>query len=227
MNQFVCTKCGVQKSFEDFPKDKRARYGISRRCSECANANSRRYSKQNADLIRYKQLELRQLKADVREVKRSLGMLDERTDRQRLQSVYNQIGQRCNNPNSEKYPIYGGRGIRRNFVSSEEFINWSMKNGYQQGMQIDRIDNDGNYEPSNCRWVDGATNVRNRNVTKTFTAYGETKPVAEWVDDSRCMVNYVTLIQRIYKSEHWTPEEIISTDYQPNQNGSRVYGGDV
>lgn len=64
--------------------------------------------------------------------------------------------QRCTNPNQKKYPIYGGRGI----VVCEEwkcsytaFRDWAMANGYEEGLSIDRVDVDGNYEPSNCRWA--------------------------------------------------------------------------
>lgn len=68
---------------------------------------------------------------------------------------------RCNNKNNASYEYYGGRGI---IVSEEwnhqkDFIKWARENGYKEGLVIDRIDNDGNYEPSNCQWVTSTESV--------------------------------------------------------------------
>jgi hypothetical protein len=72
---------------------------------------------------------------------------------------------RCQNKNAENYRFYGARGIK---VCEEwandpaEFCKWAEENGYTEGLQIDRIDNDGNYEPENCRFVTPAENMKNR-----------------------------------------------------------------
>jgi hypothetical protein len=87
----------------------------------------------------------------------------------RIYSVRNGMLQRCYNPNSPSYHRYGGRGIsvcdewRRN---PSEFAKWATANGYERGLQIDRRDNDGNYCPSNCRFVTRAENCRNTNGRK-------------------------------------------------------------
>lgn len=141
----------------------------------------------------------------------------ERTDSDRLASVFNQMRQRCNNPNSEKYPIYGGRGIEVRFASGPEFRDWALANGYRKGLTIDRIDNDGHYEPGNCRWVDRKAQVRNRRVTVTLTAFGETKPIADWVEDPRCTVTYEALVQRARKCKRWTSEQMVTLPEQLNQ----------
>jgi hypothetical protein len=88
-------------------------------------------------------------------------------DGPRLQRIWAGMRQRCNNPNHCKHPRYGARGIRvcdewRRF---KPFFEWAKANGYAPHLQIDRIDNDGNYSPENCRWVMQAQNIRNSTAT--------------------------------------------------------------
>jgi len=91
----------------------------------------------------------------------------------RIYTIWCNIIQRCNNPNYTQYEHYGGRGIRmcdewRN--SFEVFRDWAMSNGYADNLTIDRIDNNGNYEPSNCRFVCMITQARNKRVKKNSTS---------------------------------------------------------
>lgn len=85
----------------------------------------------------------------------------------RLYSIWCDIKSCCTNPNVPCYKYYGGRGITicnewgNNFQS---FFEWSIANGYAENLTIDRIDNDGNYTPTNCRWVTMA--VQNKNKRK-------------------------------------------------------------
>lgn len=87
----------------------------------------------------------------------------------RLYRIHNNMMQRCYNKNNKDYNRYGGRGIKicnewkTNFIS---FYNWSMKNGYKTDLTLDRKNNDGNYEPSNCRWVTMKEQALNRCTTK-------------------------------------------------------------
>ena len=72
---------------------------------------------------------------------------------------------RCYNNNNKFYHIYGGRGIEvcEEWLNNyESFYNWAINNGWEKGLTIDRIDVNGNYEPSNCRWVDNFVQARNR-----------------------------------------------------------------
>jgi hypothetical protein len=101
-----------------------------------------------------------------------------------IYSVWCTMKQRCYNQNRKKYKDYGLRGIKicDEWQDAAIFAEWAFSNGYQKGLQIDRIDNDGNYEPNNCRFVTPKENSRNRRNTKYLTINGETKSVAEWCE---------------------------------------------
>lgn len=87
----------------------------------------------------------------------------------KLYTIWINMKQRCYNPNTDSYEIYGGRGIAvcdEWFHNSKIFIHWALNNGYSKGLQINRINNNGNYESSNCNFVTAKENCNNRNPLK-------------------------------------------------------------
>lgn len=82
----------------------------------------------------------------------------------RLYGVWRAIHDRCENKNDSRYKSYGGRGIKccDEWVKFELFYDWALTSGYQRGLSIDRIDNDGNYEEKNCRWITMLEQARNK-----------------------------------------------------------------
>lgn len=106
---------------------------------------------------------------------------------------------RCNNPKDNAYKNYGSRGIMvcKELDEFITFYNWAITNGYKEGLELDRIDNDGNYEPSNCRFVTARENLavgRRRKSGKNTSGYtGVTfvKSRNKW--KSQIKINYKTI----------------------------------
>lgn len=83
----------------------------------------------------------------------------------KIYRIWDGMKRRCENPTTKCYKNYGGRGISlcTEWHDAEGFIKWSMNNGYIEGLSIDRINNNGNYSPSNCQWLTVSENAKKRN----------------------------------------------------------------
>lgn len=103
---------------------------------------------------------------------------------ERLHRIWSGMKSRCNNPKFHKYKRYGARGITvcPEWDEYAPFKKWALANGYSDDLVIDRIDNDGNYEPSNCRWVTNKQNCNNRGTCHYLTVHGATHTLSEWSD---------------------------------------------
>lgn len=128
----------------------------------------------------------------------------------RLYAVWNGIKQRCTNKNNPSYHNYGGRGIRIDDKWAndyETFYNWAIKSGYHEGLEIDRIDNDGDYCESNCHFVDKETQANNKRNVKLYVINGISKSLPQW-----CRAynqDYYLVRQRVLKLG-WTLEDALS-----------------
>lgn len=107
-----------------------------------------------------------------------------KTVNEKLLSIrYRIMKNRCYNKNSLDYPYWGGRGI---IVCNEwlndiwSFINWALEHGFEPGLSIDRIDNNGPYAPWNCRWVDMETQSNNKRTNVYIDACGERLSCVQW-----------------------------------------------
>lgn len=131
-----------------------------------------------------------------------------------LYSTWLDIKKRCYNPNSHDYHNYGGRGIqmceewRNNFDIFEE---WCLSHGYAKGLSIDRINNNGNYEPSNCRWVSNKTQCNNKRTNFIITYNNETHTLMEWSEITG--IKWGTIRKRIVEY-HWSIEKALTTPVQ-------------
>ena len=115
--------------------------------------------------------------------------------------------QRCENPNHTYYPLYGGRGIRVCDRWSD-FRNFLADMGPRpEGNSLDRVDNFGDYEPSNCRWASQKQQIRNMRANTLINHNGEWKTAVEWSEISP--VDYCTFLWRYHSG--WGMGKIMST----------------
>lgn len=129
-----------------------------------------------------------------------------------LYHVYNGMMDRCYNANNPAFKNYGARGIgvcREWRGKPQAFIRWIEANGYAQGLDLDRKNNDKGYSPSNCHFVTRKQSNRNYRRNVLVTAWGVTKCVADWVTDPRCSVSRQGLRKRL--AAGWPPERAISS----------------
>lgn len=127
----------------------------------------------------------------------------------RLYAIRAKIIRRCYVESDPAYKDYGGRGIKMCDEWRESivpFYEWAMSNGYRDDLTIDRIDNDGDYEPNNCRWVDGATQANNRRSNIVYTMNGETLNLTQWC--KKYGMSYGVVRGRLRKG--WPFEEAIT-----------------
>lgn len=104
----------------------------------------------------------------------------------RLFLTWENMRRRCYDKNNKSYYRYGGRGIKVCDEWNENFsvfYEWAMESGYQDNLTIDRIDNNKDYDPSNCRWADVKTQCRNRSSNVRITINGVTKIMSEWCEE--------------------------------------------
>lgn len=101
----------------------------------------------------------------------------------RLFKIFYGIKSRCYNKKDYHYKWYGSKGIKiydEWLNDFKNFYDWAMANGYEEHLTIDRINNIGNYEPSNCRWVTMKEQCRNRTSNVYIEYKGEKKTIIEW-----------------------------------------------
>lgn len=133
-----------------------------------------------------------------------------KSDYRKLYRVWIGMKSRCYNPKMDNYKYYGEKGIE---VCDEwkddfqAFYDWSMENGYDSGLTIDRINGNKNYCPENCRWVTRKEQARNTSQTKSLEYNGQTKTFSEWSEITG--INKETIKQRIRTG--WSSEKALET----------------
>jgi hypothetical protein len=133
----------------------------------------------------------------------------------RLYDEWRHMKDRCSRPKSRIYKNYGGRGItvcqewRENF---ETFRDWALANGYQDDLTIHRIDVNGNYEPSNCRWIALEEQQNNRRNNRLITHEGKTQTMKQWAKEKG--IPYNTLRARLNRG--WPTDRALNDSIYKN-----------
>lgn len=158
-----CSKCKHFRPLSDFHKDKRAKNGLLSSCKQCQKSKDKQYYQQHQEKKhkynkRYNQFH----KSENREYQNQYY----KTIQGHLHRVWRNMLHRCNNPKNPRYKDWGGRGIKLKFASFKDFYDYVVKELKvdPRGLTIDRINNDGHYEPGNIRFVSHAENCQNRRV---------------------------------------------------------------
>lgn len=144
------------------------------------------------------------------------------TNNRRLWEIWRHMRERCDSPYHKSYADYGGRGISvcdEWEQSFEAFAEWAYANGYDDDapfMQctIDRIDLNGNYEPSNCRWATMKEQCNNRRNNRVLTHNGKSQTLIAWSEETK--IPYSTLWRRINKG--WSVERALTTPIKRQRN---------
>lgn len=128
----------------------------------------------------------------------------------RLYNTWSGMIQRCTNPKAVNYRNYGGRGVTvcpEWRVSFEAFHEWALANGYADDLTIERIDPDGNYEPTNCRWATRKEQNNNTRRNHCVEYNGVTRTIAEWSDVTGLSRDLIE--QRLKRG--WSAEKTLTT----------------
>ena len=134
----------------------------------------------------------------------------------RLNRIWHAMRRRCSKPSYSDYHIYGGRGIvvcarwQTNFTA---FYEWAMAHGYEDGLSIERVDVNGNYEPGNCTWIPLCEQYKNRRDTLTYTFQGKTQGIRAWADELG--ISFYALKARLYY-HNWPVERALTTPVNKN-----------
>ena len=149
--------------------------------------------------------------------------------KQSLHNAWINMKTRCDNPNYNEFERYGGRGITycEEWKSFENFMSWALQNGYQDikksngrnVLSLDRINNNGNYEPANCRWVTALQQGRNKCNNKIYQYKGNKYCISALQEISAVSID--TIRRRIKNG--WNVEDAVDIPSQTFK-GRKIYG---
>lgn len=126
----------------------------------------------------------------------------------RVYSIWHSMIRRCENKSDEAYANYGGRGIKvcDEWKDIRIFYSWALSSGYSSKLTIERINHNGNYEPSNCTWIPKAKQAANKRNNNLITANGETHYIQYWAD----RIGITTSSIRTRLKRGWSEEEAVT-----------------
>lgn len=155
-------------------KDKYGHYIYVAECQECGH---KRYSHYGGIAGKYKTIKCNHLTMDGRFV------CSEKWGNDRIRKVFNGMRNRCYNKNNKSYKWYGAKGIKvyKEWLDNpKSFECWAIENGYSDNLTIDRIDENKDYCPENCRWISLENNAKYKSTTSIINVDGEKHTGRDW-----------------------------------------------
>lgn len=128
-----------------------------------------------------------------------------------LYKVWQRMKGCTSSPSHQDYPYYGGRGIRMCVEWRDDFTSfykWAIIHGWEPGLEIDRKNTNGNYEPENCQFTDRIGQMRNTRRTRLITHNGKTQSVVEWAEETGIRAG--TIYNRL--NSGWSVEKTLTTE---------------
>ena len=140
----------------------------------------------------------------------------------RLYRIWKNMKQRCSNPKSCKYEIYGGNGVSvcDEWMEYEPFHKWAINHGYKKDLTLDRINGDGDYNPTNCRWATYSEQSLNTKQNRYLKYKDRSLTIKEWSDFVG--IKYNTLRSRIF-TYGWSIKKALETPVRIRRgNGHKI-----
>jgi hypothetical protein len=189
----ACAVCRIEKPLSEFYMQTHSRKPFGK-CKTCLADAYRKRADARLALLPPKPLRMRRERPATRPHR--LDALEKSHPREH--SSWYSMKQRCMNPNNPAYANYGGRGIQVCARWNESFANFYADMGDRPlDHSIDRIDNDGHYEPRNCRWATRLEQSRNKRDRRWYTYGGETLSLKEWA--ARLNAPTATIFARVHR----------------------------
>lgn len=183
MSKKTCCVCKIAKTIDDFYKCAKRADGHMSRCKVCEQKRLARYPRYTE--VRYAP----------------------------FYNIWVNMKDRCSNPRSKFFHNYGGRGIKvsKNWLTFKNFYS-DMKDLYQPGLTLDRIDNNGGYSKDNCRWATWKVQQNNRRDNRFFTFNGKTLTLTDWAIELGMKKSTLEMRWHHY---HWPLERCLTEEVRP------------
>lgn len=185
-----CSRCKAEKPLDDFHRQSSSKDGHQAECKVCKHERKALKAGDTTKVTRVRN-------GQVQEYLRGPNHGESKTS---LYRRWKSMHQRCENPNSRQYRWYGGKGVRvaEEWSDWPTFRQWAETSGYQNGLELDRVDADGDYGPDNCRWL-----PKRENIKRARLALPEEAAVLLAADAAMRDVSTETLIAEIV-TRHYT-----------------------
>lgn len=147
----------------------------------------------------------------------------------RIKKIFNGMKQRCYNNKNKSYRWYGAKGIKicNEWMNNPKlFEEWAIQNGYNDSLTIDRIDENKDYSPDNCRWITGLNNTKYKSTTSLINVNGEKHTGREWSEALGLGINVINTYIRKYGLDNTTEfikRYIENPSLRPSNRNQSIY----